>query len=212
MTRDDLLDVVGVGRSERPLLDAHPDRQRATVLERHDVAGSQVLHALVDWIQVEHAERRAATRAADGHPIELARIERRRSLRVPVDAILLTARVQGQRRRSKHQLRRIAARNGTRPRVARQSAHFHDRREVGVERGGVEVGASTRIGDEWREEEEVGIPAVRPVDDQRRRTDACRRLERLLVTTCNGEDGSGDGECQALHAAAPVDDDGEGTG
>ena len=106
--RNHLLDVIRVSRPEGSLLDPHLDRQRAAVLELHDVARPQVLHALIDRIDIEEAERLASGRPADGDAIEHCCVERR-GLRVPVASVLLVRQVEGHRDRPESQHRMTQA-------------------------------------------------------------------------------------------------------
>src|SRR2546425_3188360 len=79
-------------------------------------------------------------------------------------------------------------------------------REVGIELARIEVRVGAGIRHQGGQEEEVWIPAVRTVHDQRRRTPVRRGLQEPLVSTSDRDRGGGKGgEGQALHTQAPVE-------
>src|SRR2546425_6964184 len=79
-------------------------------------------------------------------------------------------------------------------------------REGGIELARIEVRVGAGIRHQGGQEEEVWIPAVRTVQDQRGQTPVRRGLQEPLVSTSDSDHGGGQGgEGQALHTQAPVE-------
>src|SRR5436853_4785801 len=89
--RHDLLYAIPcIPGSERALFDAYFDRQRPAVLGYEGVTGFYVFDAAKDGVDVDKPQRCPARRAPNGDAVEAQRVQRR-SLRVPVELILLAA-------------------------------------------------------------------------------------------------------------------------